>query len=60
MPSATPLKPIVGLLRKRVIRDLTIGLGGGMVGATVYWHYFDKHMQRVEDYYAKHGRASEQ
>ncbi|KAJ2742452.1 hypothetical protein GGI19_006818, partial [Coemansia pectinata] len=59
MPTATPLKPIVGQLKRRVIRDLVIGLGAGWGVATVYWHYFDKRMQRVDDYYAKHGRASE-
>ncbi|KAJ2565750.1 hypothetical protein IW140_005214 [Coemansia sp. RSA 1813] len=55
MPSATPLKPITGLLKGRVIRDITVGLGAGTVGATIYWHYFKKHMQRTEDYYAKIG-----
>ncbi|KAJ2008202.1 hypothetical protein GGI02_002961 [Coemansia sp. RSA 2322] len=59
MPTATPLKPIVGQLKRRVARDLVIGLGAGWVTATVYWHYFEKRMQRVDDYYAKHGRASE-
>ncbi|KAJ2160769.1 hypothetical protein GGF46_002015 [Coemansia sp. RSA 552] len=59
MPSATPLKPITGMLRKRIIRDLAIGLSAGVVGAEVYWHYFNKRLQRVEDYYAKHPRASQ-
>ncbi|KAJ1940036.1 hypothetical protein FBU59_003926 [Linderina macrospora] len=59
MPSATPLKPIVGLYKRRVTRDLGIGLGGGLIVATIYWHYFDKHLQRVDNYYAKNGRASE-
>ncbi|KAJ2785546.1 hypothetical protein H4R18_000491 [Coemansia javaensis] len=56
MPSATPLKPITGMLKRRIIRDLAVGLGGGYVIAEVYWHYFDKHLKRVDDYYAKHGR----
>ncbi|KAJ1739995.1 hypothetical protein LPJ68_004188 [Coemansia sp. RSA 1086] len=55
MPSATPLKPITGMIRKRVIRDLTVGIGSGIVVAEVYWHYFDKHLKRVDDYYAKNG-----
>ncbi|KAJ1735861.1 hypothetical protein LPJ61_000305 [Coemansia biformis] len=59
MPSATPLKPITGMLKKRIIRDLAIGLGGGYVVAEVYWHYFSKHLKRVDDYYAKHGRLSD-
>ncbi|KAJ1947534.1 hypothetical protein GGF37_000299 [Kickxella alabastrina] len=59
MPSATPLKPIVGMFKRRVARDLVIGLGSGYVVAEVYWHYFEKRLQRTETYYAKHGRASE-
>ncbi|KAJ2552190.1 hypothetical protein EV175_003413, partial [Coemansia sp. RSA 1933] len=52
MPSATPLKPITGMLKGRVVRDLTIGLSAGMVTATVYWHFVKKKIQRTEDYYA--------
>ncbi|PIA15467.1 hypothetical protein COEREDRAFT_93264 [Coemansia reversa NRRL 1564] len=59
MPSATPLKPITGMLKKRIIRDLAIGLSSGFVCAEVYWYYFDKHLKRVDNYYAKHGRASD-
>ncbi|KAJ2760333.1 hypothetical protein H4S06_001782 [Coemansia sp. BCRC 34490] len=60
MPSATPLKPITGMLRKRVIRDITVGIGAGIVGGSVYWHYFSKHLKLTEDYYAKiGGRASQ-
>ncbi|KAJ2659458.1 hypothetical protein IWW48_003504 [Coemansia sp. RSA 1200] len=55
MPSATPLKPITGMLRKRVIRDITVGIGAGIVGGSVYWHYFSKHLKLTEDYYAKIG-----
>ncbi|KAJ1831151.1 hypothetical protein LPJ63_004480 [Coemansia sp. RSA 2711] len=55
MPSATPLKPITGMIKRRVIRDLVVGLGAGVVVAEVYWHYFDKHLKRVDDYYAKNG-----
>ncbi|KAJ2491095.1 hypothetical protein IWW37_002548 [Coemansia sp. RSA 2050] len=59
MPTCTPLKPITGQLKRRVARDLVIGLGAGWGVATVYWHYFEKRMKRVDDYYAKYGRASE-
>ncbi|KAJ2829064.1 hypothetical protein IWW50_001062, partial [Coemansia erecta] len=55
MPTATPLKPITGMIRNRIIRDLAIGLGAGYVTAEVYWHYFQKGRQREEDYYAKNG-----
>ncbi|KAJ1838944.1 hypothetical protein LPJ73_006918, partial [Coemansia sp. RSA 2703] len=51
--------PITGMFKRRVARDLVIGLGGGYVVAEIYWHYFDKHIKRTEQYYAKHGRASE-
>ncbi|KAJ1903095.1 hypothetical protein LPJ81_003244, partial [Coemansia sp. IMI 209127] len=55
MPSATPLKPITGLLRGRVIRDITIGLTAGTAVAYVYWHFVEKDLKRTEDYYAKIG-----
>ncbi|KAI9501967.1 hypothetical protein BX070DRAFT_227687 [Coemansia spiralis] len=61
MPSATPLKPITGMLRKRVIRDITVGLGGGFVCATLFQEFYvKKHQKRVDDYYASiGGRASQ-
>ncbi|KAJ1766761.1 hypothetical protein LPJ77_000375 [Coemansia sp. RSA 2523] len=55
MPSATPLKPITGIIRRRIVRDLAIGLGSGYVVAEVYWYYFMKGRKREEDYYAKMG-----
>ncbi|PNY29571.1 Cytochrome c oxidase subunit 7A [Tolypocladium capitatum] len=48
------IKPITGILRRRLILDLTIGLGAGVAMANWFWYGF--HMPRTnlrDAYYNK-------
>ncbi|RCI08569.1 hypothetical protein L249_4774 [Ophiocordyceps polyrhachis-furcata BCC 54312] len=48
------IKPITGMLRRRLVLDLSIGIGSGFVMANVFWYGF--HVPRVrarDNYYMK-------
>ncbi|KAK5990958.1 Cytochrome c oxidase polypeptide VIIA [Cladobotryum mycophilum] len=48
------INPITGMLRRRLILDLGVGLGSGFVMANWYWYGY--HMPRTiarDNYYAK-------
>ncbi|KAK3196348.1 Cytochrome c oxidase subunit 7A [Lecanicillium sp. MT-2017a] len=48
------IKPITGMLRRRLILDLGIGLGAGFVMANWFWYGY--HVPRTvarDNYYAK-------
>ncbi|PVV00362.1 hypothetical protein BB560_005261, partial [Smittium megazygosporum] len=53
MPSATPLKPITGTFKRRVVRDIIIGLGAGLVGATIFDKYIYTHPRKTQEYFDK-------
>ncbi|PVZ97092.1 hypothetical protein BB558_004147 [Smittium angustum] len=54
MPSAVPLKPIVGMFKKRIIRDVTIGLVAGSFGSYLFWEYgYGVNVRKTEAYYKK-------
>ncbi|KAG5919195.1 hypothetical protein E4U61_001080 [Claviceps capensis] len=48
------IAPITGMIKRRLISDLTIGIGGGFIFANVWWYGF--HVPRTnlrDDYYVK-------
>ncbi|QUC20461.1 uncharacterized protein UV8b_04702 [Ustilaginoidea virens] len=49
-----PAAPITGILRKRLIVDIGVGLGAGFAMANLFWYGF--HMPRTnarDDFYTK-------
>ncbi|KAJ1919743.1 hypothetical protein H4219_001772 [Mycoemilia scoparia] len=53
MPAATPLKPIVGSFKRRIIRDVIIGIVGGTALAEVYWLGYGDRIKKTDAYFAK-------
>ncbi|UZJ55880.1 hypothetical protein CBS101457_005200 [Exobasidium rhododendri] len=54
MPLAAQVPAITGKLRKRLILDLTVALGGGTVAGYGYWYSVHiPSVQRRDAYYAK-------
>lgn len=48
------IAPITGILRKKIITDISIGFGCGFVLAGLYWQYEHMPIVRARDaYYAK-------
>ncbi|CCE31745.1 hypothetical protein E4U22_005814 [Claviceps purpurea] len=48
------IAPITGMVKRRLISDLTIGIGSGLIFANIWWYGF--HIPRNnlrDDYYAK-------
>jgi len=49
-----PIAPIVGKLRKRMILDLSLGIGLGISGAYAFWYGFHlPKVERRENFYLK-------
>ncbi|RSH95380.1 hypothetical protein EHS25_000467 [Saitozyma podzolica] len=50
-----PIAPIVGKLRKRLITDLSIGLGLGFAGGYLFWYTVHlPSMKKRDDFYLKY------
>jgi len=50
----TKIKPIVGMLRRQLILDLSVGMGLGLVMANAYWYgYHIPRLNARDDYYRK-------